>query len=312
MGSDESVAALDDKDYICANTDCVIADDNGVLGLGGIIGGIKSGCSEDTVDVFIESAYFDPLTIRRSAKRLGINSDAKYRFERGVDTGFVIGGLEMATQLILDICGGEASEIEVAGEVPAAPLHIEFNPSLNERLTGLYLSDDKMEKILSDLGFSVTHNDNWTVSVPSWRRDATEGADLVEDIARIYGFHNLEAISLPALEGRREPTATPIQNRTRLARRALAARGLSEAITWSFCLNAHAKAFGGGADQLILDNPISSELDTMRPSALIHLLLAGQRNADKGYPASSLFELCLLYTSPSPRDQRGSRMPSSA
>ena len=211
--------------YKVGASDCAIADDKGVLGLGGIMGGTSSGCTEETTDVFIESAYFDPLTIRRTAKRLGINSDAKYRFERGVDTGFVIGGLEMATQLILDICGGEPSEIEIAGDVPAPPASVEFQPSLNERLTGLYLTDEQMKTILTDLGFSVHDGDAWTVTVPTWRRDVTEGADLVEDLVRIHGFHNLEAVSLPPLSGRREPTATLLQNRTRLGRRALA--GLS-------------------------------------------------------------------------------------
>ena len=295
FGSDESFTALDDKDYKVGASDCAIADDKGVLGLGGIMGGTSSGCTEETTDVFIESAYFDPLTIRRTAKRLGINSDAKYRFERGVDTGFVIGGLEMATQLILDICGGEASEIEIAGDVPAPPASVEFQPSLNERLTGLYLTDEQMKTILTDLGFSVHDGDAWTVTVPTWRRDVTEGADLVEDLVRIHGFHNLEAVSLPPLSGRREPTATLLQNRTRLGRRALAGRGLSEAITWSFALQDHCKVFGGGADHMRLDNPISSDLDCMRPSALIHLLLAGQRSADKGYPAAALFETGPIY-----------------
>jgi len=209
----------------------------------------------------------------------------------------------MATQLILDICGGEASEISVAGEIPAAPPAINFEPSLNERLTGLYLSDEQMEKILTDLGFGITKGENWTVSVPTWRRDAAEGADLVEDLARIHGFHNLDALSLPPLPGRREPTATLTQNRSRLARRALAGRGLSEAITWSFCLQAHAKIFGGGDDHMRLDNPISSDLDTMRPSSLVHLLLAGQRNADKGYPNSALFELGPVFRGTAPADQ---------
>jgi len=304
LGNNESFTALDDKDYVVGETDCAIADDKGVLGLGGVMGGTSSGCSETTTDVFIECAYFDPLTIRRTAKRLGINSDAKYRFERGVDTGALIEGVDMATQLILDMCGGDASEIEIAGKEPLAPEAIMFEPELVTRLTGLELSDDKMDTILTQLGFEVKRQgDVWTVDVPTWRRDAVEGADLVEDIARIHGFHNLEAISLPPLPGRREPTATLTQNRTRLARRALAGRGLSEAITWSFVLQEHAKTFDGGADHLRLDNPISSDLDCMRPSALIHLLLAGQRNADKGYSGSSLFELGPVYRGTNPEDQ---------
>ena len=295
LGKDETFEALDDKEYSCSDDMCVIADDKRVLGLGGVMGGTYSGCTAETTDVFIESAYFDPARTRRTGRATGINSDAKYRFERGVDTGFVLGGLDMATQLILDICGGEASEVEVAGNVPAAPSSIEFDPMLNTRLTGLTLADDDVETILSDLGFSVKRGPTWTVSVPTWRRDCTEGADLVEEIARVHGFHNLEATSLPPLPGRREPTATLTQNRTRLARRALALRGLSEAVTWSFALQGHAKLFGGGDDAMRLDNPISVDLDTMRPSALIHLLLAGQRNADKGYPGAALFETGPVY-----------------
>ncbi len=305
MGKGERFTALDDKDYTAGESDCVIADDNGVLGLGGIMGGVSSGCTDETTDVFIESAYFDPLTIRKTAKALGINTDAKYRFERGVDSGFVLGGLEMATQLILDICGGEPSEIERAGELLPAPDDIAFNPELTTRLTGLELDDSVVEKILLDLGFCVkSKGETWDIGVPTFRRDAQEGADLVEDIARIHGFHNLEAVSLPPLSGRREPTATVLQNRTRLARRALAGRGLSEAITWAFVLQDHAKVFGGGADDMLLDNPISADLNCMRPSALIHLLLAGQRNSDKGYPGSSLFEMGGTYQSQEPDGQR--------
>ncbi len=303
MGRDEEFAALDKNSYTAGAEDCAICDENGILGLGGIVGGESTGCGDDTTEVVIESAYFDPLTIRRSAKRLGVNSDAKYRFERGVDTGSLVDGVELATQLVLEICGGEASDIIVAGEIPADPPAIEFDPALNERLTGMTLADDEMKSILERLGFGVKTGKNWTVTVPSFRRDATEGADLVEEIARIHGFHNLEAVSLPPLEGRREPTATLTQNRTRLARRTLAKRGLSEAITWSFVLQDHAKIFGGGADNLRLDNPISSDLDCMRPSALIHLLLAGQRNADKGYPGAALFELGPVYRGIEPADQ---------
>ena len=303
MGKDEKFEALDDKSYSASSADIAICDESGILGLGGIVGGESTGCDEGTTDILIESAYFDPLTIRRSAKRLGINSDAKYRFERGIDTGFVLGGLEMATQMVLDICGGEASEVVIAGDIPAAPESIEFDPAQVEKLTNLKLADKEMVRILEALGFGVKTGTTWTVTVSSSRRDCREGADLVEEIARIHGFHNLDAISLPPLEGRREPTATPTQNRTRLARRALAARGLSEAITWSFALQDHCKVFGGGEDHMLLDNPISAELDCMRPSALIHLLLAGQRNADKGYPRAALFEAGPIYRGTNPEDQ---------
>lgn len=299
LGKGESFTALDDKEYSCAETMCVIADDARVLGLGGIMGGTYSGCSEDTTDVLIESAYFDPLTTRRTAKATGINSDAKYRFERGVDTDFVVDGLEMATKLVMEICGGEASDIVVAGKIPAEPAPIEFDPALNKRLTGLDLSDKEMIRILETLGFGVTQNSStWTVTVPSHRRDCTMGADLVEEISRTHGLHQMEALSLSVPSGRREVLATPLQNKLRLARRALAGQGLSEAVTWSFTSLAHAKLFDGGDDALVLDNPISSDLDCMRPSALIHLLLAGQRSADKGYPCAALFEAGPTYCTP--------------
>lgn len=300
---DESFEALDDKTYTASDADIAITDASGILGLGGIVGGESTGVDENTTDILIESAYFDPLTIRRSAKRLTVNSDAKYRFERGVDTGGLIDGAELATRLVLDICGGEASEIKVAGEIPAAPADVVFETKLVERLTGLNLSDYEMETILTDLGFGVTKGDAWTITVPSFRRDVVLGADLVEEIARIHGFHNLAAVSLPPLPGRREPTATLTQNRTRLARRALALQGLNESITWSFVLEDHAKAFDGGQDNLALDNPISNDLNWMRPSALIHLLLAGQRNANQGYPGAALFELGPVFQGTAPNEQ---------
>lgn len=299
----DTFEALDDKTYIASIHDCVISDESGILGLGGIVGGESTGCDENTTDILIECAYFDPLTIRKTAKRKAINSDAKYRFERGVDTGFILGGMDLATQMVLEICGGEASEVVIAGEIPTPPSAIEFDPMQVVKLTSLKLGDDEMTRILEALGFTVEHGPIWTVGVPTWRRDATEGADLVEEIARIHGYHNLEAVSLPPLPGRREPTATLTQNRTRLARRALAERGLSEAITWSFVLQDHAKLFGGGDDKMLLDNPISSDLDCMRPTALIHLLLAGQRNADKGYPRAAQFELGPVYRGTEPNEQ---------
>ncbi len=304
LGKGETFEALDDKEYTCTDDMCVIADDARVLGLGGVMGGTYSGVSEDTTDVFIESAYFDPMRTRRTGRATGITSDAKYRFERGVDTGFVLGGLEMATQLVLDLCGGEASDVAIAGAVPENPAPIAFDPKLNTRLTGFDLSDKEMIAILEALGFGVDASAPiWTVTVPSHRRDCTLGADLVEEIARIHGLHNMVAESLPVPKGRREPLATDLQNKVRKARRALAHQGLNETVTWSFVSREHAKLFDGGDDKLMLDNPISSELSCMRPSALIHLLLAGQRSADKGYPGAALFEAGPTYQSPKPDGQ---------
>ena len=296
-GRDETFKALDDKTYTATADDIVIADEDGALGLGGIVGGEESGVSDTTTDILIECAVFDPLTIRRSAKRLGVNSDAKYRFERGIDTGFMLDGMEMATRLVLDLCGGEASTVSVAGEIPAAPEDVTFDPARVEQLLGFTLPEDEMLSILAKLGFEREGSATpWTLKVPSWRRDVTMQADIVEEIARIAGFERLPATSLPPLPGRREPTATLTQARTRKARRALALRGLSEAVTWSFVLDDHAALFGG-ADGLELDNPISSDLNVMRPSALVHLLLAGQRSANQGYPGASLFELGPVYRS---------------
>ncbi len=304
LGKDETFTALDDKSYTCSDDMCVIADDARVLGLGGVMGGAHSGCSSETVDVLIESAYFDPARTRRTGRATGINSDAKYRFERGVDTGFVRDGLEMATGLVLDICGGVASEIAVAGEVPPPPPPIQFDPALNERLSGIYLSDEQMSTILQALGFGIAETKSgWTVSVPSHRRDCTQGADLVEELVRIHGLHNMEAKSLSVPAGRREPLATDLQNKTRTARRALAGAGLSEAVTWSFVADKFAQIFGGGSEDLLLDNPISSDLNCMRPTALIHLLLAGQRSADKGYSGAALFEAGPTYQSAAPDGQ---------
>jgi len=304
MGENETFKALDDKTYTASADDVAIADENTILGLGGIVGGESSGVSEDTTDILIECAVFDPLTIRRSAKRLAVNSDAKYRFERGIDTGFMLDGMEMATRLVLELCGGEASTVEVAGTIPAAPDAVTFDPARVEQLLGFTPGDAEIERILETLGFERQGQSTpWTMSVPTGRRDVTMQADLVEDVARIAGFEKLPATSLPPLPGRREPTATLTQTRTRLARRALAGQGLSETISWSFVLGAHAAAFGGGEAALYLDNPISSDLNVMRPSALIHLLLSGQTAADRGYPGAALFELGPVYRGTEPNDQ---------
>lgn len=304
MGQDEAFDALDDKTYTATAQEVAIADESGILGLGGIVGGESSGVDENTTDILIECAVFDPLTIRRSAKRLGVNSDAKYRFERGIDTGFMLDGMEMATRFVLDLCGGEASTVKVAGEIPANPDSVTFDPARVEELLGFTPGADEILRILETLGFERQGSDTpWTLSVPSARRDVTMQADLVEDVARIAGYDHLPSTSLPPLPGRREPTATLTQGRTRHARRALALQGLSETVSWSFVLDKHAEQFGGGDAALYLDNPISSDLNVMRPSALIHLLLSGQTAADRGYPGAALFELGPVYRGTNPEDQ---------
>ncbi len=303
----ESFVALDGKNYELTSAMCVIGDNSGPLGLGGIMGGVSSGCSEDTGDVFVESALFAPLNIAQTARALGIQSDAKYRFERGVDSGFMVDGLELATAMILELCGGAASEIVVAGDIPAAPEAVPFATKEVHRLTGLELSDGEIDTILRALGFTpeVTGAGTRKVGVPSWRRDVAGSADLVEDIARIAGFDRLPTAKLPERKGRKEPLLTPAQNRVRLGRRSLAARGWMEAVTWSFASRAMCELFGAaqGGGALVLANPIASDLDCMRPSALIHLLLAAQRNADRGFGDLALFEAGPVYKGDGPKDQ---------
>ncbi len=308
-GNGENFEALDGKDYDTTSDMCVIADDERVLGFGGVMGGTYSGCSENTIDVFIECAYFDPKITRATGRATGIESDAKYRFERGVDPAYVEAGLDAATQMVLDFCGGEASHATMTGTPPVFSRTIEFPLSEVKRLTGLDLGQDEIANILTGLGFSGDmpnngNNDVWQVNVPSWRGDAVGKADLVEEIARIYGFDKLPQVSLRRAPGAVKPLATPLQNRARRGRRALAGAGYLDAVTWSFCAREDAALFNGGGDELVLANPISSELDCMRPSALVHLVRAAQRNADRGVADLALMEIGPVYLSDGPNDQR--------
>ncbi|KAF0170794.1 MAG: phenylalanyl-tRNA synthetase beta chain [Caulobacteraceae bacterium] len=287
----ETFVALDDETYEITPDMCVIADDKGVLGLGGVMGGKDSGVTEATTDVLLEAAWFEPLKIAQTGRATGINSDAKYRFERGVDTGFVIGGHDLATQLILDLCGGEASELMLAGEVPAPPTGFAFDPGRVKSLAGLDVSGKRAKEILIALGFTVKGDDKrFDVTPPSWRRDVEGSADLVEEIARIEGFDKLPANAPPRANGFRAPPTGVGESRLRLARRALAGAGYFECVTWSFCEKKHAELFGGGSEKLVLANPIASDLDCMRPSALPNLLRAAQRNLDRGRGDMMLFE----------------------
>ncbi|MCF6292315.1 MAG: phenylalanine--tRNA ligase subunit beta [Robiginitomaculum sp.] len=302
---DEKLAALDDKTYDIGSDMCVIADDNGAIGLGGVMGGNSTAVDENTKDVFIECALFDPQTTMQTGRDTGITSDARYRFERGVDSGFVLDGIELATKLVMDWCGGEASEVSLAGEIPKPPASIDFEISQVKRLTGLDLGPQQITDILQKLGFACgsVRNGKTPITVPTWRRDVTGSADLVEEIVRIYGFDKLPMVSLvrqPGMLPNKPPLA---QTKAKLLRYALASIGFNECITWSFCSRTHAKAFGGGSDELVLANPISSELDCMRPSILIHLLLAAQRNADRGQRELSLFEVGPVYRGDAPEDQ---------
>lgn len=301
----ESFVALDGKTYALDETMCVIADDNGVESLAGIMGGAATGCDETTTDVLIESALWDELAIARTGRALNIHSDARHRFERGVDPAFVLPGLELATQLILDICGGEASEITSAGEVPDRDLIIDFPVSEVKRLTGLAVTPAEVKAPLSLLGFWVSGSgETLKVAVPSWRPDVSVKADLVEEVVRIIGLDRLEATPLPAAVAVGGEKLSPVQRRARVARRTLAARGMVEAVTWSFVSHASAEAFGGGAAELQLANPIAADLSDMRPSLLPGLLAAIQRNADRGSPDVAMFEVGQTFLGDRPQDQR--------
>ncbi len=289
----ESVLALNGKTYALDETMTVIADDAEVHDIGGIMGGEHSGCSETTTEVLIEAAYFTPERIGATGRKLGINSDARARFERGVDPQFVVPGLELATQMVLDLCGGEASEIVLAGALPDTSRSIAYRPSRVLGLAGLDVAEDEQADILTRLGFGVTRGQTWQVSVPSWRRDVDGEADLVEEVVRIHGLDKVPATPLPRADGVAAPTATPMQRSERRLRRALAARGLDEAITWSFLPPAHAEAFGGSA--FTVANPISADMAAMRPSLLPGLLSAAARNMDRGVAAVRLFELGQRY-----------------
>jgi phenylalanyl-tRNA synthetase beta chain len=305
-GEHEHLIALDGKTYAVDPTMAVIADAAGErpIGLGGVMGGESTGCSDETTDVFLESAWFDPITTAQTGRTLTISSDAQYRFARGVDTASVVPGLELATRLILDLCGGEPSEVVVAGQAPAPPAPVTFDPTRVERLTGLSLSEDRIAEILNALGFEIMRGTPWTVTPPSWRRDVEGSADLVEEVARIEGYGALPSTPLPDQGAPSRGVLNPRQARVRLARRALAAMGYAEAVTWSFTKQSTAALFGGGADTLLVDNPIAADLDCMRPSALPNLIQAAARNAARGHADAALFEIGPIYLDDQPTGQR--------
>jgi phenylalanyl-tRNA synthetase beta chain len=301
----ETILALDGKTYTLTDEQVVIADEHGVESLAGIMGGEASGSSETTTDVLIESALWDPLNVARSGRALGINSDARYRFERGVDPDFARPGLDLATAMVIELCGGEASEMEFVGELPASPAAIDFPWSEVKRLTGLDLPQAEMQAALTSLGFEVSGaGDRVKVAVPSWRADVGGKADLVEEIVRIAGLNRVASTPLPRIKGEVvKPVLTVLQKRTRTAKRTLAARGLVEAVTWSFISHDQATLFGGGSPKLALANPIAADLSDMRPSLLPGLIRAAQSNADRGFPDVALFEVGQVFKSDEPEGQ---------
>ncbi|MBC7951534.1 MAG: phenylalanine--tRNA ligase subunit beta [Rhodospirillaceae bacterium] len=300
----ETLQALNGKEYALSESMTVIADDSGPEALAGIMGGEHSGCTEATVNVFLEAAYFDPTRTAATGRKLDILSDARFRFERGVDPAFVVPSAELATRLILDICGGEASELIVAGAEPDWRSSIVLRPERAAELGGVEVSTAKQEDILRGLGCVVSeHADGLLVVPPSWRGDISAEHDLVEEVIRINGYDHIPTVPLPR-PSMPKPVLTPGQRRASWVRRQLAGRGLIETVTWSFLASAQAKLFGGGQPEMHLANPISSDLDAMRPSVLPNLVAAAGRNADRGFKDLGLFEIGPQFDGPEPGQQR--------
>lgn len=287
----EKLVALNDKEYVLDETMTVIADQAGAHGIGGIMGGAANGSDANTTDVLIECAYFDPAHIARTGQKLMLTSDARQRFERGVDPAFLDEGVEIATALVQALCGGNASEITRTGEAPTEQRVIAYHPRQCAALGGLDVDPDRQQGILEALGFVI--GDDWQITVPTWRRDVTGWQDLVEEIIRIEGLDNIPSVPLPRKPGVAKPTASPEQLAERKARRAAAARGMNEVVNWSFISEKEAAPFGGGSWSLA--NPISEDLKVMRPSMLPGLIAAAQRNAARGASSIRLFEVGRRY-----------------
>ncbi len=300
----ERLKALDGREYALDEEMTVIADDSGAISLGGVIGGESTGCSEATGDVFIEAALFDPVRTAATGRKLGIQSDARYRFERGLDPEFVRPGLERATRLVLELCGGEPSEIVTAGAVPEWRRLIPFRPARSWSLGGLDLDAAVQRRILEALGCKIAgRGETLSVEPPSWRADIVGEADLVEEVVRIHGYDKIPAAPLARDGVLPKPALDPARQRADRVRRALALRDLVEAITFSFLPTEQAELFGGAPEALRLVNPIAAGLDQMRPSILPNLLTAAQRNADRFEPNAALFEIGPQYLDDTPSGQ---------
>ncbi|MGF7153814.1 phenylalanine--tRNA ligase subunit beta [Novosphingobium gossypii] len=295
----ETVEALNEKTYTLDAEMTVIADDAGVHDIAGIMGGQHSGCGDDTTDILLEIAYFDPERIAKTGRKLNLTSDARGRFERGIDPQFLDAGMDLLTGLIVKLCGGEVSEVVRAGAAPGTPRIVNYTPALVEKLGGVTVTPGEQQRILESLGFSVVATEEngelrWAVTVPGWRPDVDGAPDIVEEVVRIHGLDKVESVPLPRADGVARPTATPAQALERRVRRAAAARGAQEAVTWSFLPEPAAQAFAEG-DLWVLANPISEDMKAMRPSLLPGLLMAAKRNLDRGASSLRLFELGRRY-----------------
>lgn len=302
--SGESLRALDGKDYSFDGSETVVCDTDGPESIGGIMGGLRTGCTEETVNVLVEAAWFDPVRTARAGRRLRINSDARYRFERGVDPEFTESGIELATRLILDICGGEPSEIEIAGQAPKVERSFVLDPARVVSLVGMEIAEAEQVRILTELGFEVSGTGApLTVSVPSWRSDVRGEADLVEEIARVASLANLVGKPLKRLPGVALPVLTPSQRRESQTRRRIAALGYNECVSYSFIDHKAASLFGGGGEAVRLENPISSEMSHLRPDLIPGLLRAAARNQARGFADLALFEVGQVFPGGEPGEQ---------
>jgi phenylalanyl-tRNA synthetase beta chain len=297
----ETLLALDGKTYTLTDQMTVIADEQGAEGIAGVMGGEASGCSETTTNVFLETAWFDPQIIAATGRKLSINSDARYRFERGVDPAFTQTGAEIATRMILELCGGEASELVIAGQVPDNSRSYTLRKTRVETLGGVIIPWTEQLRILRDLGFTAT--DDGVCSPPSWRPDVKGEADLVEEICRIYGLDKIPNAPMDRPHAIARPVLNPLQKRMLAARRIMATRGFNEAVTWAFIPEAHARLFGGAQPELKLSNAISSELTDMRPSLLPNLIAAAGRNVARGFADLMLAEVGHAYAGDRPENE---------
>ncbi|MBI3506186.1 MAG: phenylalanine--tRNA ligase subunit beta [Proteobacteria bacterium] len=302
----EVFSALNNKSYTMAGGETLICDGTGApVSMGGLMGGTTTGCDASTTEMFLEVALFDPIRVATTGRHHQILSDARYRFERGLDPAAVVDGMEAATKLILELCGGETSEPVVTGAVPEWKRSYTLRPERCATLGGLDVPKAEQARILGALGFAVTDKGaTFEVMPPSWRADVHGEADLVEEVVRILGYDSIPAARLPRDTAMPPLALTPGQRRVRDAKRVLASLGLVEAVTFSFMQASHAAPFGGTNPKLALANPISADLDYMRPSIVPNLANAARRNADRGWPDSALFEVGPIFHDPSETGQR--------
>lgn len=300
----EAFEALNDKSYTLLGGECVIADEAGMLGLGGVVGGSSSGVSETTTNVLLECAWFVPEHIAKVGRTLNVLSDARYRFEREVDKGFMQQGAQLATQMILDLCGGEASELQIAGQLDSERRAVKMSDSFIASVGGITLSADEQRQLLHRLGFETADDaDGYRVTIPSFRPDVTQPADIAEEVLRIYGYDKIDAVSLPKLATVSPSALTPAQQREVLLRRVMASRGLQECHHWAFMSDEKARHFASVNEALYLRNPISADLNLMRPCLLPHLMDAASRNMARGLEGVALCELGPVFVDASPQGQ---------